>query len=314
MDAWLLDLLVFSAAFLTVFTFNAVLLDLGANQRRRLHEELNERLRQHKREQIKQQDLSQIAQMVHSPKTRLWEKFAVAVEQSGVHTSAPRVVLLSVGLSISAGLLGGFATLSLLLGLVAAASGAALPSLYVFHARRRRFDRLLAQLPDAFDMMSRVLRSGQTVTQAMKLVADEFSPPLSLEFYHCHEQMNLGLSADAALHDLARRIGLLEVKIFAVAVLVQRQTGGNLSELFDKMGTLVRERFRIRGLIQSLTAQGRMQAMILLSLPVAMFVLLMAVSPEYERVLLDYPSLIVTALGMMGLGALWINRIIHFDF
>ena len=197
---------------------------------------------------------------------------------------------------------------------MAALAATALPWFYVLYARHQRLERLLAQLPDAFELMSRVLRAGQTMSQAMQLVANEFSPPLSLEFFHCHEQMNLGLSPEAALQDLARRTGLLEIKIFAVAVLVQRQTGGNLSELFDKMSTVVRERFRIRGMIKSLTAQGRMQAAILLSLPPAMFVLLMLIKPDYELTLLEYPLLVVTALGMMGVGALWVNRIVHFDF
>jgi tight adherence protein B len=186
--------------------------------------------------------------------------------------------------------------------------------LYVLRVRQRRLAKLLAQVPDTFELMSRVVRSGQTISQAMQLVAHECAPPISMEFYHCYEQMNLGLSADAALRDLARRTGLLELKIFAVAVLVQQQTGGNLSELFDKMGAVVRERFRIQGKISSLTAQGRMQAVILLSLPVAMFVLLTIIQPSYELVLLKYPWLIASALGLMALGALFISRIIHFDF
>ena len=162
--------------------------------------------------------------------------------------------------------------------------------------------------------MSRVLRAGQTISQAMQIVADQGSPPVSLEFFRCHEQMNLGMTPEAALRELAARTGLLEMKIFTVAVLVQRQAGGNLSELFDKMGTVVRERFRIRGMINSLTAQGRMQAVILSGLPVAMFALLMVLQPDYERQLLNYPLLMAAALGLIAVGALWIRRVVNFDF
>ncbi len=314
MSTWLLDLLVFLTAFLAVFGASAVLLDLNARERRRLSEELSEQHRRRERSRVADQDLSQIAALASNRKSTPWQRLAGAVEQSGIDISIGRLLMISLGLSTAGGILCYLLTTSILLGMTGAVVAGILPSLCVVYARHRRLENLLAQLPDAFDLMSRVLRSGQTVAQAMRLVAEEFSEPLSLEFFRCQEQMNLGMSPELALHDLTRRIGLMEMKIFAVAVLVQRQTGGNLSELFDKMGMLVRERFRIRGKVQSLTAQGRMQAIILLSLPVGMFALLMAVSPKYELVLLQYPMLIVAALAMMGAGALWINRIIHFDF
>jgi hypothetical protein len=156
---------------------------------------------------------------------------------------------------------------SLVLALPAAVVASVAPILHVLYARKQRREKLLGQLSDTFELMSRVLRSGQTISQAMQIVADQGSPPISLEFYRCHEQMNLGMTPEAALRDLAVRTDLLEIKIFTVAILVQRQAGGNLSELFDKMGTVVRERFRIRGMIGSLTAQGRMQGVILSALP-----------------------------------------------
>jgi tight adherence protein B len=169
-------------------------------------------------------------------------------------------------------------------------------------------------VPDAFDLISRVVRAGQTTTQAMRAVADEFPRPISLEFLLCHEQMNLGLSAEDALRDLARRTGLLELKIFALAMVVHRQTGGNLAELLDKLAEVVRDRFRIQGMIKSLTAQGRLQAGILLSLPPVMFVLLMILRPEYEILVIKYPIMIVMSLSLMAAGALWIRRIVNFDF
>jgi tight adherence protein B len=313
-DPWLLNTLTFLAAFLAVLAANAVLLDRTAGDRRRLNQELQEQLRQRVRQRIKLEDVSQIARMAKESKSTRRQWLMAALDQSGLNMSVNRFLLTTLAVACTAGLLFGGLTESPLLGMFAAMAGAALPLLRVLYARQKRLEKLLSQLPDAFDLMSRVLRAGQTISQAMQLVADEFAPPISLEFFRCQEQMNLGLAPEDALRDLSQRTGLLELKIFAVAVLVQRQTGGNLSELFDKMGTLVRDRYRIRGMIQSLTAQGRMQAVILLSLPVAMFALLMAIQPDYERVLLNYPLLILAALTMMALGALWIHKIMHFDY
>ena len=101
--------------------------------------------------------------------------------------------------------------------------------------RNARLEKLLSQLPDAFDLMARVIRAGQTMSQALQAVADEFAQPIAAEFAYCYEQQNLGLPPETALRDLARRTGLLEIKIFVLALLVQQQTGGNLAELLDKL-------------------------------------------------------------------------------
>jgi tight adherence protein B len=314
MEAWIVCTLAFCGAFLAVVAANAILADRITAERRRLNHELQEQLRQRQRERLKGQDLSQLARLADRPRANLREKLAIVIDQSGVDVTVRKMLTVSAASALAAAAIGGCATASIPLGAIAGLVGALLPLLYVLRARQRRLAKLLAQVPGTFELMSRVLRSGQTLSQAMQLVANDCAAPISLEFNHCYEQMNLGLSADVALRDLARRTGLLELKIFAVAVLVQRQTGGNLSELFDKMGTVVRERFRIKGMINSLTAQGRMQGVILLSLPVGMFALLMVIQPSYESVLLDYPWLIAAALGLMALGGLWISRVVHFDF
>jgi tight adherence protein B len=222
--------------------------------------------------------------------------------------------MLSVACALLLGAAGGLGLRSVAFGLLAAVIGAALPVGYVYLKRHERLEKLRGQLPDAFDLMSRVLRAGQTVSQAMQCVADEFTRPISLEFLYCSEQMNLGLSPDAALRELGRRTGMLEIKIFVLAVTVHRQTGGNLAELLDKLAHVVRERARIQGMIRSLTAQGRFQAGILLSLPPAMFLLLMVVDPKYEMILLQYPAMIALALGLMLAGAWWVKRIVSFEF
>ena len=131
--------------------------------------------------------------------------------------------------------------------------------------------------------MARVIRAGQTMSQALLAVADEFPPPIAGEFSYCYEQQNLGLSPETAFRDLARRTGLLEIKIFVLALLVQQQTGGNLAELLDKLSAIIRERYRIRGQIKTLTAEGRMQAMVLLALPPGMFLLMLVMNRDTRR-------------------------------
>jgi tight adherence protein B len=321
MDPLLVNILAFTAVFLIVFGANAVLLDLRSSERRQLKKRMGERFRPQDawraRTAAAAQDFSKLAaeaaEESKSDRT-LSESIAHMIEQSGLSVTASRLATYSVLSAVLLGAAGGLTLQSVAFGLVALAIGAVLPFGYVHFKRLERLEKLRGQLPDAFDLMSRVLRAGQTVSQAMQCVADEFTRPIALEFLYCSEQMNLGMPADAALKELGRRTGILEIKIFVLAVTVHRQTGGNLAELLDKLAHVVRERARIRGMIRSLTAQGRFQAGILLSLPPAMFLLLMVVDREYEMILLQYPMMIAAALGLMALGALWVRSIVNFEF
>jgi tight adherence protein B len=158
------------------------------------------------------------------------------------------------------------------------------------------------------------MRAGQTMSQSLQAVADEFKAPIGGEFAFAFEQQNLGMPPEDALRDLGRRTGLMEIKIFVLALVVQRQTGGNLAELLDKLSRLVRERFRIRGLIKTLTAEGRFQGAILLGLPAVMFLILLALNPSYALTLFERPRLVVGTIISELLGALWIRQIVNFDF
>jgi tight adherence protein B len=218
----------------------------------------------------------------------------------------------SAGLSVA--VLVGLIRQSVVAAAIGALVGAGVPLLYVVRKRKARLNKLMTQLPEAFDLMARVIRAGQTTSQAMQTVANEFDSPIADEFAYCYEQQNLGLSPELALRDLVRRTGLLEVKIFVLALLVQQQTGGNLAELLDKLAWLVRERFRIQGKIRSLTAEGRLQAVILLVLPLALLLFLMVVNRAYAQVLFDYPGLLIGMFISEALGALWIRKIVHFDY
>jgi tight adherence protein B len=199
-------------------------------------------------------------------------------------------------------------------GAVGALIGAVVPVAYVNNKRNKRMEKLLSQLPDSFDLMSRVIRAGQTMAQAIQSVADEFAPPVAGEFAYCYEQQNLGLPPETALRELARRTGLIELKIFVLALLVQQQTGGNLAEMLDKLAGIVRERYKLRGKIKALTAEGRIQAMVLLALPPGMFLLMLIMNRDYAGILIQHPELIWATVISEAIGALWIRKIVNFDF
>ncbi len=240
-------------------------------------------------------------------------RFEAMVAQSGLRVTS-RHVLLAAGatalvVGTAGGLLGGF-----LFCAAGFAAGAATPCGYVWLRRKARRDKFLRQLPDAFDLMARVMRAGHSVPQAFQSVADTFEQPIAGEFASCSEQQNLGLLPEVAYRELALRTGILEMKIFVMAMLIQRQTGGNLSEVLERLATLVRERVRMRSRIRALTAEGRLQAVVLLVLPFVMFVVMRLVNRRYAEVLLEHPSLIAGMLAMMALGAAWIRKIINFDY
>lgn len=299
----------------------SILADLFLRDRARFDERLEQTFRTRERAKARQvplfkdfEDLRTRSVADDPVHPSLRQRLETMVQQSGLDLTVNRLLALVAGAGLGLGAIAGLLFQSLWAGLLFALVGGSGPLLYVQAKQRARLKKLLAQLPDAFDLMARVIRAGQTMSQAMQAVADEFEPPIRAEFAYCYEQQNMGLSPDLALRDLARRIGLIEVKIFVLAVMVQQQTGGNLAEMLEKLATIVRDRFRMQGKIKALTAEGRLQAAILLGLVPFMFFLLLALNRDYAQVLLERPTLLVATAIAEVVGALWIRRIINFDF
>jgi tight adherence protein B len=316
----MLLLFTFGAAVLAVIGAYSILSDLYFRDRsriaRRVDEEFRKRQREHAKKSALFKNLGTLAAEVagQDEELSMRQRFGAMVEQSGLDITPQRLLLIAAVVGTALGGLFGLVRQGVFSGLLAGAFGAILPILYVRFKQKRRLDKMLSQLPDAFDLMSRVIRAGQTVSQALLAVADEFQPPIAAEFSYCYEQQNLGLPSEDALRDLARRTGLLEIKVFVLAMLVQQQTGGNLAELLDKLAGIVRERFRLAGRIKALTAEGRIQAAVLLALPPFMLLLIMVLNRNYGQVLFDNPNLLVGMVVSEGLGALWIRKIVNFDF
>jgi tight adherence protein B len=319
MSPALVTLLTFLAVALLVVGVYSILSDLFLRDRSQVSKRVDEEFRKLQRERAKKSALFRDQQALVAAyeeevgfNPRLW--FEALIEQSGLSLSPRRVLLVMICMGASIGILAGLLRQSLMSGGIAGLIGASVPLLYVAYKRKVRLAKLMAQLPDAFDLMARVIRAGHTISQAIQAVSDEFDPPIAAEFSYCYEQQNLGLPPEVSLRDLARRTGLLEVKIFVLALLVQQQTGGNLAEILDNLASVIRDRFRIRSKIRALTAEGRFQAIILLGLPPFMFLLILFINHEYGQVLLQHPSLLVALFVSELFGALWIRRIVNFDF
>lgn len=190
---------------------------------------------------------------------------------------------------------------------------ASLPLVWLILRRRSRFRKFAKQLPDALELISRALRAGHSLASGFSLVADEMRPPISKEFQRAFEEQNLGISLEDAMGNLTDRIPNLDLRFFATAVVLQRQTGGDLAEILDKIGYLVRERFKIWGTVQALTGEGRLSGIVLLALPPALFLAVYRLNPDYVMPLFTDPmgrKMLAGGLVMQLLGAIVIKKII----
>jgi tight adherence protein B len=189
-----------------------------------------------------------------------------------------------------------------------------LPLMWLLFRRRRRLKMFGKQLPDALELIARALRAGHSLGAGFNLVAQEMTAPISVEFQRCYEEQNLGISLDEALKGLTERVPNLDLKFFCTALVLQRQTGGDLAEILDKIGNLVRERFRIWGQVQALTGEGRLSGIVLLALPPVLFATVYYLNPDYVMVLFTDPigkKMLAGGVVMQFLGALVIRKIVN---
>lgn len=233
--------------------------------------------------------------------------------QSGLNWSAAKflgLTLLAMMVALVAGLLLHFYWLFILLGGVAVAF---LPYLYVLTARTKRIHTIEGQLPDALELMSRALRAGHAFPSSLEMVADEGPSPIAGEFKTTFDEVNYGIPMQDALMNMTTRIASPDLRYFVIAVLIQRETGGNLAELLDNLAKLMRERFKLLGHIRVLSAEGRLSAWILSLLPFALATVIHFVHPEFLAVLWSDPvglKMIYMAAMLMGLGIIWMRYII----
>jgi tight adherence protein B len=189
-----------------------------------------------------------------------------------------------------------------------------LPLLWLLWRRKRRMKGFAVQLPDALEMLARALRAGQSLAAGFNMVAKEMSPPIGKEFGRVFEEQNLGIPLEESLNEMTDRIPNLDLKFFATAVILQRQTGGDLAEILDKIGSLIRQRFQIWGQVQALTGEGRLSGIVLMALPVLLFVAVYYLNPDYVMLLFTDSmgkKMLAVAIFLQVVGALVIRKIVN---
>jgi tight adherence protein B len=236
------------------------------------------------------------------------------IDQADLHITVTRLMMFSV----MAGILGALAvsvlTPSWLLAAVAGLAAASIPFIHVFWKRHKRIREFLSLLPDALDLMSRALQAGHAFAESLHMVSTEMPEPIATEFRKTYEEQNLGLSLKLALENLSERVPLLDLRMCITAILIQRETGGNLAEILEKVAYTIRERFRILEDLKTLTTSSRMSAWILCGLPIFIAVAVTVMNPDYMAVLWNDPRghrLMAVAVVLQITGMLVIRKILR---
>lgn len=243
-----------------------------------------------------------------------WQRLERFAATSGTGRRAGELMLASAVLGAAATSAAVLFGLGLPAVLAAGAAAAALPWLWLSRRRGRRLRRLEQQLPLALDFMGRALRAGHTLPTAIKMVSEEMSDPMAREFRQVFDETNFGMPQSEALLRLAQRVPLEDVRFFAVAVMIQRESGGNLAELLDSLAAIVRARLKLLGQVRALSAEGRMSGWILGLLPFVTAALMNLLHPELMSTLWTDPlglQLVAGALALMAFGGLWMRRVIR---
>jgi tight adherence protein B len=235
------------------------------------------------------------------------------LDQADLHITPSRLLMFSAMAGILAALAFSMITINLLFIVLGGVVVAAVPFVHVWWTRKKRFDRFLENLPDALELMSRALSAGHGFTEALHMVSTEMPEPIASEFRKTYEEQNLGLSLKLALENLTARIPLLDLRMCVTAVLIQRETGGNLAEILEKVSYTIRERFRIMGDLKTLTTSSRLSAWILCGLPIFVAVAVTFMNPDYMSVLWKDPRghyLIAAGLILQVSGMLVVRKIL----
>jgi len=236
------------------------------------------------------------------------------IDQADLNITVMRLVLFS-GTAAALGFLAArMITISLGLTILFSLIAGALPFLHVLTKRKKRLKRFLQLLPDALDLMSRGISAGHAFTEALQMVATEMPEPIATEFRKTYDEQNLGLSLKLALANLVQRVPLLDLRMTVTAILIQRETGGNLSELLEKVAHTIRERFRIMEDLKTLTLSSRWSAWLLCALPVFLAMYMSVMNPTYMEVMWRDPrghNLLFVAAVMQILGMLVVRKIMR---
>ncbi|UCG17687.1 MAG: type II secretion system F family protein [Phycisphaerales bacterium] len=321
-SAYLFFILPAAGSVLLVYGIFQVIMETGQGERRRLEQrlrggsgskvreskEIQSILRREAREEAKDIIGQTIGRLSFIPKVQ------VLLDQANVDWSASRMMANlfgAAGVVLVGLLMFGFDLLT------AAGCGGAIvlvPLMYLSYRRRNRMKKLTYQLPEVFEMMSQALRAGHSLAGSIQLIHEQMPDPIAREFGRVFHEQNLGIKIEDALLSMADRVDSLDVRFFVTAVLIQRTTGGDLAEVLDKISGLIRQRIELYGMVQALTAEGRLSGWVLFGLPVVAFLAAMFLSPGYAETMLYDPRgkmMLFCAGGMALMGIAMIRWIVN---
>jgi tight adherence protein B len=245
----------------------------------------------------------------NNPTVASWQRW---LNQGSPDTKLSKFLLIQAGLSVVLSVLGAAMTHNWLVVLLLGGAGVYAPY-FVISSRRAKRRRLFnAQLPEALDFLSRVLRSGQSMSTGLQMMSDELPQPLAGEFRKCYDQHSLGQSLEDGLRDMAARVDSTDFAFFVTAVVIQRQSGGDLGEVLSNISTMVRKRLRLAQGVKSKTAEGRFTGYIMVAFPAVMFGIIYMINPEYGNVLMHTSlghKFLLAAFGLQMFGLFLIKRI-----
>jgi tight adherence protein B len=239
------------------------------------------------------------------------------VTQSGLKITVGTLVMASVLAAVLGYALVKWLTYYTYLGLAAAPLFGMIPYLIVRYARTKRLEMFEEQFPEAIALIARALRAGHAFPTGLQMVADEIPAPVGAEFKLVYDRQSFGMSINAALKGMGERVPILDARFFVTAVLTQRETGGNLSEVLDNLATVIRERFKVKRQVRVVTAHGRITGWILAALPPVLAVVLCFVSPEHMKTMITDPlGIKMLAIGgtMQAIGTVIIRKLVNIRY
>jgi len=238
------------------------------------------------------------------------------IEQSGMKVSISGVLIVAIIVGVLSALLVTMLTRSPVGLPVGFAIGCALPFMFLKFKRTRRLRAFEEMFPEALDLIARALKAGHAFATGLKMAADELDEPVGPEFRKTFDEQNFGLPLKDALENLTLRIPILDVRFFATALLIQRETGGNLSEILENLAHVVRERFKILRQVRVYTAHGRLTGYVLLALPAVLGIALSFINPDHMNMLFREKMgqiLLMVAMVMQTIGYLWIKQVVKIE-
>ena len=235
-------------------------------------------------------------------------------EQADANIRPSALFAIAVGMALVGGGLSSVIARTIYVAPVGAAIFFGVPWLWLWNKRRVRLKKFASQLSDGLELVARALRAGHSLAAGMHVVAEEMPPPISKEFGRVYEEQNLGIPLEEALRGITNRVPNLDLRFFVTSVAIQRQTGGDLAEILDKIGYVIRERFRILGQVQALTGEGRLSGVVLIALPFALFLFMLNLKPDYVQTLWTTElgrKMSIFAIIAQILGAIVIRKIVN---